>query len=151
MQRACSATISCSVLAKTTPSRAKCVFFFRVFLPSRQNRVRRGVPHVPRPHTHTQLVVNRVVAVRETVLLTSFQGNEYRSKMEANFETVFHVPHTIETRPIIYNCWCVPVHRCYRYQFTPTLPVTGLLSESLSCSALEVVRTTWSPGLTLHA
>ena len=81
-----------------------------------------GAPYVPRPAYTQQLVVKSAVAVRETVLPTSFQGDEYSSKMAADLGTMCHAQHTIGNRPIIYNYWCPPAQRCYRYRTSSRQP-----------------------------
>ena len=40
-------------------------------------------------------------------------------KMSANLWITIHAPYTIKNHSITYDCWCLPVERCYRYLFAP--------------------------------
>ena len=69
------------------------------------------------------------------VLLASFQGSKHDSKMASKrlqtFRTIschIHCTTTIGTRSVIYDCWGLPLARCYRNSRSHQ-PVSHIITE----------------------
>ena len=72
----------------------------------------------------------------------------------ASIHAMHHAPHTIGTRSIIYDCWCLPVDRFYRYSFAPAKQSQNYRMSpcrDASYSYLEIVWTTWPSFLIVPA